>query len=135
MKKLILVILLVGLLITGCSSDTNSNVVIHDVDTLDVNTISVEEVKDIIDNYEDYENVTIIDVRSVSEYGEGHIEKAINLPLDIIENIDVSKDNKIIVYCQSGRRSNLAAIKLIKLGYENVYDMGGINDWPYDITD
>ena len=97
--------------------------------------ISVKEVKDLVDNLDEEENVVIIDVRTVEEYKEGHIDGANNLPLDIISNIDVSKDKKIIVYCRSGRRSNLAAIELIGLGYENVYDMGGINDWPYDLVD
>lgn len=97
--------------------------------------ISVREVKDLVDNLDEEENVVIIDVRTVEEYKEGHIAGSINLPLDIISNIDVSKDKKIIVYCRSGRRSNLAAIELIGLGYENVYDMGGINDWPYDLVD
>ncbi len=132
MKKLALILLLVSLLIIGCSKDTKSNIKIHEPAKIEINSISVEEVKNIIDNPSDYTDVTIIDVRSISEYEDGHIERAINLPLDIIENIDVSKDNKIVVYCHSGRRSSQAATKLIGLGYKNVFDMGGIIDWPYE---
>lgn len=133
MKRIIITILAVMLLTLGCSSNAEEKIKVHESPSVEVTSISFEEVKEIIDNYSDYENVTIIDVRSSSEYHNGHIEKAINLPLDIIENIDVSRKNKIIVYCQSGRRSNQAAIKLIGLGYEKVYDMGGIENWPYDI--
>ena len=42
------------------------------------------------------------------------------------------KDAEILVYCRSGRRSKEAAKKLAALGYTNVYDFGGINDWPFD---
>jgi rhodanese-related sulfurtransferase len=77
----------------------------------------------------------ILDVRSENEYKNGHIESSINLPLDKIENIKYNKDTKIIVYCQSGNRSKQAALKLIGMGYTNIYDMGGINDWPYDIVE
>ncbi len=133
MIKKILIFLFSLLLITGCSANSNNNITVHRPDDLSVDTISVSEVKQIIDDLDD-DSITIIDVRTPGEYKKGHIKGAINLPLDNIENIDISMENKIIVYCQSGRRSNLAAIELIKLGYENVYDMGGIIDWPYDIV-
>ncbi|MDN5322530.1 MAG: phage shock protein [Clostridia bacterium] len=58
------------------------------------------------------------------------------LPLNSIEEKVVElipdKDTKIFVYCRSGNRSKTASELLIKLGYTNVYDMGGINDWPYE---
>ncbi len=133
MKRIFLVILLGGLLMCGCSS-SNHQVKVHENKPVDISSISVAKVKEIVDHYEDYENVAIIDVRSETEFKEGHIEGAINIPLDILENIDMPKDEEIIVYCHSGRRSNLAANTLKKLGYENVFDMGGITDWPYDIV-
>lgn len=134
MKKLFLSILLCILLITGCSSDNGREITVYEPPEADVNMISVEEVKNIVDNYDDYENVTIIDIRKSDKYNSGHIEGAISLPLDTIENIDVSKENKIIVYCQSGVNSNSAVVKLNELGYENVFVMGGIDDWPYEIV-
>lgn len=133
MKKVAIIMLLVSLFCIGCSSDSGNNkVTVHKPEINDIEKISYEKVKKYVDSPRD--DVTILDVRTVDEYKEEHIEGAINLPLDIIHNIDISKDNKIIVYCRSGRRSNLAAIELIGLGYE-VYDMGGIEDWPYDLVD
>lgn len=68
----------------------------------------------------------IIDVRTKEEYDEEHIKDAINIPYDIIEeNINVSKDKMIFVYCYSGGRSKIAYETLTKMGYK-VYDMGGI---------
>lgn len=134
MKKVAIVMLLVSLFCIGCSSDSSDHkITVHRPEMNDIEAISYKKVKEYVDAPD--ENVTIIDVRTVEEYKEGHIEGAINLPLDIIHNIDISKDNKIIVYCRSGRRSNLAAIELIGLGYETVYDMGGIENWPYDLVD
>jgi len=50
------------------------------------------------------------------------------------EEVLVDKNAKILIYCRSGNRSATAAKDLIKLGYTNVYDFGGINDWPYEIV-
>lgn len=135
MKKIFFIIFLTILFVSGCSSDVKKDVNFHEVPKVEIESISVDDVKVIVDNYSEYDNVTIIDVRSVDEYESGHIKNAINLPLDIIENIDIPRDNKVIVYCQSGRRSNQAAIKLLGLGYENIYDMGGIINWPYDVVE
>ena len=135
MKRIFFIIFLTILLVSGCSSDVKKDVNFHEVPKVKIESISVDDVKVIVDNYSEYDNVTIIDVRSVDEYESGHIKNAINLPLDIIENIDIPRDNKVIVYCQSGRRSNQAAIKLLGLGYDNIYDMGGIINWPYDVVE
>ena len=83
------------------------------------------------------DEVIILDVREVDEYDDGHISKAINLPLGHINKAEESfkdKEQTILVYCRSGRRSAEAAKKLVKLGYTNVYDFGGILDWPYEIV-
>ena len=135
MKRVFLIAIVIFLLLTGCSSDDKREVTIHKPNNVEVKMISVDEVKNLVDRLDDEENVVLIDVRTKEEYETGHIAGSINLPLDIISNIDISKDKKIIVYCRSGRRSNLAAVELIGLGYENVYDMGGIEDWPYDLVD
>ena len=82
------------------------------------------------------ENVYIIDVREESEFNEGHLIHAYNIPLGIINTIKdeiVDLDSKIIVYCRSGSRSKNAQEILSELGYSNVYDMGGIINWPYDL--
>lgn len=83
-------------------------------------------------------NVVLLDVRRKEEYVEGHIPGAVLLTLDTIseetaEAVAPHKDAAIIVYCLSGGRSRSAAAKLSKLGYKQVYDLGGIHAWPYEI--
>ncbi len=79
----------------------------------------------------------IIDVRTAEEFGESRIDGAINIPLDILEKeiikIIPNKNQPVIVYCQSGRRSKQAAELLDMAGYENIYDMGGLTDWPFEL--
>ena len=79
----------------------------------------------------------ILDVRTLEEYVQGHIPNAILIPdYDIEEKAEeVLKDKNqlILVYCRSGRRSKLASEKLVQLGYTNIYEFGGIIDWPYEI--
>ena len=78
-----------------------------------------------------YEVIT----RTDTEYNEGHIENSVLLPdytiEDKAEEVMPDKDAMILVYCRSGRRSANAAEKLADMGYNNVYDFGGIIDWPY----
>jgi rhodanese-related sulfurtransferase len=93
--------------------------------------ISYDEVNGIIENYENLDHVYIIDVREESEFNEGHLINAYNIPLsriELIENENISKDSKIIVYCRSGNRSATAGQTLIDMGYKNVYDMGGMSN-------
>lgn len=78
----------------------------------------------------------ILDVRSKEEYDEGHIENAIVIPDTEIaaraENELKDKQQLILVYCRSGRRSKLASAALCEMGYTNVKEFGGILDWPYE---
>lgn len=80
--------------------------------------------------------VTVVDVRTKAEYDEGHIPGAILLPNENIGSTVPEelpeKDAVILVYCRSGRRSRKATEKLLTIGYRNVYDFGGIIDWPYE---
>ena len=75
----------------------------------------------------------ILDVRSPDEYAEGHIPGAINLPNEDIGTAEIpelpDKEQLILVYCRSGRRSKEASEKLVKLGYTNIVEFGGILDW------
>jgi rhodanese-related sulfurtransferase len=95
--------------------------------------ISAKEAKNIIDTGKDF---IILDVRTVEEYNQKHIPKSILIPYDEIETQAPSKLNNknqtILVYCRTGRRSAIASETLIKLGYTNVLDFGGINDWSYE---
>lgn len=80
----------------------------------------------------------ILDVRTQTEFDEGHIPNAILLPDTEIakkaEEILPDKTKTILIYCRSGRRSATAARELIALGYSNVYDFGGILDWPGELV-
>lgn len=80
------------------------------------------------------EGAIIMDVRTTTEYDLEHIDGAINIPLDKIdrnslENAIESYDTNIILYCRSGARSKAATDILLELGYQNVYDLGSIDNW------
>ena len=81
---------------------------------------------------------TVLDVRSRSEYNSGHIPKAVCLPDNEISTrapyFLPDKKSLILVYCKGGSRSREAATSLVSMGYTNVYDIGGINSWPYEIV-
>lgn len=104
-------------------------------ETLTYEQISAEEAKVIMDTEKEY---IIIDARTGSEFAEGHIEGAILIPeYEIAERAEKELPNKdalILVYCRSGRRSKIASEELVKLGYTNVKEFGGIIDWPYEIV-
>ena len=97
--------------------------------------ISGAEAKALMDSESGY---IIIDARTQEEYDEGHIPGAILIPeyeiADRAEKELPDKDQLILVYCRSGRRSKIAAEELVKLGYTNVKEFGGIIDWEYDIV-
>lgn len=79
----------------------------------------------------------LLDVRTQEEYDGGHIPGAVCLPNEEITAdmpIAFDKSAEILVYCRSGRRSAEAAEKLKKMGYTNVSDIGGLQDWPYETT-
>jgi len=84
------------------------------------------------------EDVIILDVRTQSEFNEGHIPNAILLPYNDIKDkakiILLDMDQVILVYCRSGRRSELAAKDLIDMGFTSVYDFGGIIDWTGEVV-
>ncbi|MBQ5842446.1 MAG: rhodanese-like domain-containing protein [Clostridia bacterium] len=98
--------------------------------------ISQKEAKEIMDTVSDY---IIIDARTEEEFAEGHIKGAILIPeYEIAEkapSLIPQKDALILVYCRSGRRSKIASEELVKLGYTNVKEFGGIIDWQYEIVE
>ena len=95
--------------------------------------ISGSEAKALMDSESGY---IIIDARTQSEFDEGHISSAILIPeyeiAERAENELLDKNQLILVYCRSGRRSEIAAEELVKLGYTNVKEFGGIIDWEYE---
>lgn len=94
--------------------------------------ISAEEAKEMMDAG----GVTVVDVRRADEYAESHIPNAVLVPNETIEQEAAEalpdKEAALLVYCRSGRRSKEASDKLVEMGYTQVYDFGGIIDWPYD---
>lgn len=97
--------------------------------------ISQSKAKQIMD---ENDNIIILDVRTKEEYLKGHIKKSILIPYDEIHYYAplylTDKTQTILVYCRTGRRSKIAAKALIMMGYENVYEFGGILEWPYKIV-
>ena len=94
--------------------------------------INFEQAKQIIDN----EEVILLDVRTEEEFVTGHIVNAINIPVDDLEyRLDElqDKESKMLVYCKSGTRSAIACEILEANGFTNVYNMGGVVDWPYGL--
>ena len=95
--------------------------------------ISGAEAKALMDSESGY---IIIDARTQEEYDQGHIPGAILIPeyeiADRAEKELLDKNQLILVYCRSGRRSKIAAEELVKLGYTNVKEFGGIIDWEYE---
>ena len=96
--------------------------------------ITAQEAKEIMDKETGY---IILDTRTQEEFDESHIPGAILIPYDQItekaESVLTDKNQLILVYCRSGRRSKLAAEDLVKLGYTNIKEFGGIIDWPYEV--
>ena len=126
MKKLIF-LLLVVMMLTACGQNTKNG-----QGEVYVN-ITAEEAKEIMDSEKGY---IILDVREQDEYDAGHILGAILIPYTQIEEkaneVLPDKDQLILVYCRSGRRSKIAAEALAALGYTNIKEFGGIIDWPYE---
>ena len=96
--------------------------------------ITQEVAKEMMDTQE----VVILDVREQHEYDSGHIPGAVLLPVGTITEDTAAAviddlDTVVLVYCRSGNRSKTASQALADLGYTNVYEFGGINDWPYEV--
>lgn len=94
--------------------------------------ITAEEAKKMMDEG----NVTVVDVRTQAEYEEVHIPGAVLVPVESIgaeaPEALPDKDAVLLVYCRSGNRSKTASAKLAELGYTNIYEFGGITNWPYE---
>jgi len=110
------------LLLAGCSSSAED---------VSYRQVIMAEAMDIMDTEQDY---IILDVRTPEEFRERHIPGAVNVPNESIgaaePEVLPEKDQLILVYCRSGNRSKQASQKLAAMGYTNVVEFGGINDWP-----
>jgi len=146
MKRIFIILGVVALLIVGgCvvsafygSSDTEesaSDIVAEDEapEVVAYQKIDPDEAKRVMDSGDSY---ILLDVRTLEEFAEEHIAGAILIPSEEIAERAASelpdKDTLIMVYCRSGVRSARVTSELIEMGYTNVYDIGGIIDWPYE---
>lgn len=120
--KRIIPILMTLLLLSGCATQSAEKT---------YRQITMEEA---ITMMEEETGYIILDVRTAQEYSEKHIPGAINIANESIGTEDIpelpDKDQLILVYCRSGNRSKQASEKLVKLGYTNIVEIGGINSWP-----
>ena len=126
MKKRLFAVLMAALTLSACTAEKTS-------ENAGYMCITPQEAKKIMDTQEGY---VILDTRTEEEYKTGHIPGAIVISHEQIkekaEQVLTDKDQLILVYCRSGRRSKLAAQDLVDLGYTNVKEFGGIIDWPYE---
>ena len=120
MKRFIPILMML-LLLTGCGAQSSET---------SYRQISMEEAVTMMEEESSY---IILDVRTTEEYSEKHIPGAINIPNEAIGTEDIpelpDKEQLILVYCRSGNRSKQASEKLVNLGYTNIVEFGGINDW------
>ena len=125
--KRILILLLSLLSLTGCAAPKRT-----------ADTYRQTSMQEAMDMMEKEKNYIILDVRTVAEYESGHIPGAICIPNETIGTEKIpelpDKDQLILVYCRSGNRSKQASEKLVKLGYTNIVEFGGINSWPGEIV-
>ena len=125
MKK-VLPILLAALLLAGCAAPAEE---------ITYRQINMDEA---ITMMEEESGYIILDVRTPEEFAEKHIPGAINVANETIGTDEIpelpDKDQLILVYCRSGNRSKQASKKLAALGYTNIVEFGGINDWPGEIV-
>ena len=128
MKRILLITLVAAMLLTACGQAKE-----RDQGAVYMN-ITAEEAKRIMDSEEGY---IILDVRTREEYDQGHIPGATQISHEEIaekaEQVLTDKEQLILVYCRSGRRSKIAAEALAELGYTNIKEFGGIIDWPYEV--
>ena len=133
MKKLSFFLALIVCLSVLCACNSNEPKTQYDV-----KAISAEEAKQMIDTGE----YIVLDVRTKEEYDEKHIPNSVHISIDkndvlpfkeeVVKKL-IDKDAKIIVYCKSGFRSDIAAKAMCTLGYKAVYNMtDGIDGWKYE---
>ena len=141
-KKILTGIILASLTLTplaGCASTsgtTPQETVVTFESGASYKQISSDTAAKLMETEKDH---VILDVRTAEEYADGHIPKAVNIANEIIseettKDLLKDKDQLILVYCRSGRRSKEASEKLVKLGYTNIVEFGGINTWDGELV-
>ena len=119
--------ILMALLLSGCAAQAQKE--------QSYRQINMDEAIAMMEAENDY---IILDVRTPEEFSEKHIPGAINVANETIGSEEIpelpDKDQLILVYCRSGNRSKQASEKLVALGYTNIVEFGGINDWPGEVV-
>lgn len=133
MKCLGIVMVAVAVILCGCGAGDDRN--IQEEGASVYMQITAKEAKNMM---EEQEGVLVLDVREQSEYDEGHIPGAVLLPVGTITeetaaSVIADKETVVLVYCRSGNRSKTAAQALADLGYSQIFEFGGIRDWPYEV--
>ena len=88
-------------------------------------TISSDEAKALV-----RQGALLLDVRTTGEFASGHVEGAVNIPVQELETrLPAEKDRAVVLYCQSGRRSAAAKDVLLRAGFTKVFDLGAMSNW------
>ena len=131
MKRIVIFLLLMLFLTTGCAQKLDGDGMIGKTTYIQIDQEKAKEMMAVNDGH------VVVDVRRADEYASGHISGAILIPNESIgtEKPDQlpDKDQIILVYCRSGNRSKQAAQKLADMGYTNIYEFGGINTWTGEV--
>ena len=132
MKRILLPLLLILFILTGCAQKLDGDGMIGKTTYIQIDQEKAKEMMAVNDGH------VIVDVRRADEYAAGHIPGAILIPNESIgtekpEQLP-DKDQIILIYCRSGNRSKQAAQKLADMGYTNIYEFGGINTWNGEVV-
>ncbi|MBV4436159.1 rhodanese-like domain-containing protein [Clostridium tyrobutyricum] len=96
--------------------------------------ITQDDLKKILENES---SPLLVDLRTPTEFSQGHIMKSKNIPIEVFKKVilkmNLDLKSPIILYCRSGRKSGIAASILYNLGFRKIYNLGGINNWIYDL--
>ena len=129
MKKILPILLILPLVLVGCTT------AVPEKELSSYRQITTQEAVAMMAKETNY---IILDVRTQVEYDAGHIPGAVLIPNETISTDEISqlpdKEQLIMIYCRSGNRSKQASEKLVKLGYTNIVEFGGINSWTGEIT-
>ena len=132
MKRILLPLLLILFILTGCAQKLDGDGMIGKTTYIQIDQEKAKEMMAVNDGH------VIVDVRRADEYAAGHSPGAILIPNESIgtekpEQLP-DKDQIILIYCRSGNRSKQAAQKLADMGYTNIYEFGGINTWTGEVV-
>ena len=132
MKRILLLLLLILFVLTGCAQKLDGDDMVGKTTYIQIDQEKAKEMMKVNDGH------VVVDVRRADEYASGHIPGAILIPNESITTEKPEqlpdKDQIILIYCRSGNRSKQATQKLADMGYTNIYEFGGINTWTGEVV-